>query len=242
VPSPEAALALLALAGERMGGAVTAFELIAGMGLRFQAEVLPGLRQPFEVPPDWSVLVEIATEPDRDPAALLEGLFQAGFEAGLVSDGVVAGSQAQRAEFWAVRENMNEANRRVGAILSNDISLPLGLIPAFIARASAEIARMGPFRINCFGHLGDGNLHFNVFPEPGGARSAHAAAREPLLRLINDLVAAHEGSFSAEHGVGRAKVAELERYGDPAKLAAMRAIKTALDPLGIMNPGAVLRA
>jgi FAD/FMN-containing dehydrogenase len=241
VPGPAAALDLLALAGERMGGSVTAFELISGTGLAFQREVLPDLRQPFPVPPEWSVLVEIGTEADRDPQALLEGFFAAGFEAGLVADGIVAASEAQRLEFWAVRESMNEANRRVGAILSNDISLPLGLIAAFIERATAEIGRMGTFRINCFGHLGDGNLHFNVFPAPGIGRSAHAADREPLLRLINDLVAAHEGSFSAEHGIGRAKVAELERYGDPAKLAAMRAIKAALDPAGIMNPGAVLR-
>ncbi len=137
---------------------------------------------------------------------------------------------------------MNEANRRIGAVLSNDISLPLSEVPAFIARAGAAIAALGPFRINCFGHLGDGNLHYNVFPAAGVDRAAHGNVKEPLLRLINDLVAEHEGSFSAEHGVGRVKVAELERYGDPAKLAAMRAIKAALDPLGIMNPGAVLRA
>jgi FAD/FMN-containing dehydrogenase len=241
VPSPAAALALLSLAGERVGTSVTAFELISGTGLRFQRQVLPQLRQPFAEPPDWSVLVDLGTEADRDPVALLEDLFAAALDAGLVSDGLVAASEAQRQDFWAVRENMNEANRRVGAILSNDISVPLGLIPGFIDAATAEIARSGPFRINCFGHVGDGNLHFNIFPEEGGTRAAHDAARGPLMRLVNDLVAAHDGSFSAEHGVGRAKVGELERYGDPAKLAAMRAIKAALDPAGIMNPGAVLR-
>jgi FAD/FMN-containing dehydrogenase len=241
VPSPRAALDLLALAGDRLGGSVTAFELISGTGLRFQRQVMPQLRPPFEAPPDWSVLVDLGTEADRDPQALLEALFGAAFEAGLATDGVIAASEAQRQAFWAVREGMNETNRRIGAVLSNDISVPLGLIPEFIETASAEIARLGPFRINCFGHLGDGNLHFNVFPEAGGTREAHAGARGALMRLVNDLVAAHEGSFSAEHGVGRAKVGELERYGDPAKLAAMRAIKAALDPAGIMNPGAVLR-
>ena len=241
VPSPAAALDLLALAGARLGPAVTAFELISGQGLRFVAATLPDLRQPFADPPDWSILIEIGTEADRDAPALLESLAAAGYGQGLITDGVIAASGAQGAALWAVRESMNEANRRVGAILSNDISLPLSQIPAFIDSASAAIMASGDFRINCFGHLGDGNLHFNIFPADGVPRSAHAADREPLMRLVNDLVAAHDGSFSAEHGVGRAKVAELERYGDPAKLTAMRAIKAALDPLGILNPGAVLR-
>lgn len=241
VPSPRAALALLALAGDRLGTAVTAFELISGTGLRFQRQVLPDLRQPFAEPPDWTVLVDLGTEADRDPESLLTHLFAEAFAAGLSTDGVVASSEAQRQRFWAIRESMNETNRRIGAVLSNDISVPLGLIPDFIEAATAAIAEVGPFRINCFGHLGDGNLHFNLFPEEGGTRAAYAAARAPLMRLVNDLVAAHEGSFSAEHGVGRAKVGELERYADPAKLAAMREIKAALDPAGIMNPGAVLR-
>ena len=242
VPGPAAALELLSVAREKIGDALTAFELISGVGMEFLADVLPDIRQPWSQPPDWAVLVDIGTESDRDPLALMEGLFEAGFAAGLVTDGTVASSETQRAELWAVRENMNEANRRTGAILSNDISVPLSNIAGYIDEATRRIAEMGPFRINCFGHLGDGNLHFNIFPEKGGSRSAHAAAKEPLTRLINDLVAANDGSFSAEHGVGRAKVAELERYGDPAKLAAMRAIKAALDPHGIMNPGAVLRA
>jgi FAD/FMN-containing dehydrogenase len=241
VPDPAAALSLLSLARARIGEAVTAFELISGVGLGFMAETLPDLRQPWTVPPPWVVLAEIGTEADRDPEALMEGLFIAAAEAGLVEDGLVAASEAQRREFWTLRESMNEANRRTGAILSNDISLPLSRIAGFIDEASAALAAFGPVRINCFGHLGDGNLHFNVFPEAGAGRSAYANAKEAILRLVNDLVAANDGSFSAEHGVGRAKVAELERYGDPAKLAAMRAIKAALDPLGIMNPGAVLR-
>jgi FAD/FMN-containing dehydrogenase len=242
VPNPVAALELLALTGEVAGGALTAFELISGMGLRFLAETLPDLRQPFADAPDWSVLIDLGTEADRAPETVLETIFARASETGLVSDGLISASIAQRAHFWHVRESIPEANRRTGAILSNDISLPLGLVPVFIVKATAEIGRMGPYRINCFGHLGDGNLHFNVFPEKGVSRSTHAAAREPLLRLINELVAAHEGSFSAEHGVGRAKVGELERYADPTKLAAMRAIKEALDPAGIMNPGAVLTA
>jgi FAD/FMN-containing dehydrogenase len=135
-----------------------------------------------------------------------------------------------------------EANRRIGAIASHDISLPLSEIAAFLPRAGAAIAALGPFRINAFGHLGDGNLHYNVFPLKGEARDAYLARAEEISRAVHDLVAEHGGSFSAEHGIGRLKVGDLERYGDPAKLAAMRAIKAALDPLGILNPGAVLRA
>jgi len=133
------------------------------------------------------------------------------------------------------------ANRLIGAISSHDISLPLGAIPDFIARGQAVVDDLGDFRINCFGHLGDGNLHYNVFPQKGQSREDHMGQQALVSSSIHDLVHAMGGSFSAEHGVGRMKVADLERYGDPVRLAAMRAIKTALDPVGIMNPGAVLR-
>jgi FAD/FMN-containing dehydrogenase len=134
-----------------------------------------------------------------------------------------------------------EANRRIGAISSHDISLPLGAVPEFIAQAGPALARLGEWRINCFGHLGDGNLHYNVFPQRGRTRAEHENSREAIKTLVHDMVDAMGGSVSAEHGIGRLKVGDLERYGDPAKLAAMRAIKAALDPAGIMNPGAVLR-
>jgi FAD/FMN-containing dehydrogenase len=126
-------------------------------------------------------------------------------------------------------------------VSSHDISLPLSQVPVFIPRATAALAALGDFRINCFGHLGDGNLHYNVFPAPGRDKADYAAQREAVKRLVHDMVHEMGGSVSAEHGLGRLKVGDLERYGDPAKLAAMRAIKAALDPLGIMNPGAVLR-
>jgi FAD/FMN-containing dehydrogenase len=115
------------------------------------------------------------------------------------------------------------------------------VIPEFIARGNAAIAKVGDFRINCFGHMGDGNLHYNVFPQDGFSRDDYLSERDEIKRVVHDLVHKLGGSVSAEHGIGRLKVDDLERYGDPAKLAAMRAIKTALDPNGIMNPGAVLR-
>jgi FAD/FMN-containing dehydrogenase len=241
VPDPGAALALLALAQDRTGGGVSAFELMHRTGFDFLSETMPEIRQPFAAPPEWTVLIEVGLPPGVPADGALEGLFEDAAGAGLASDGVIARSEAQRAAFWQVREAIPAANRRIGAVSSHDISVPLGAIAEFIARAPADVARIGTFRINCFGHVGDGNLHWNVFPAPGRSRADHDADRDAIKRAVHDLVDSLGGSVSAEHGIGRLKVDDLERYGDPAKLAAMRAIKDALDPQGIMNPGAVLR-
>ena len=241
VPDPQAALALLALARDEVGEAVSSFELIHRMGFDFLSETLPDQRQPFETPPEWCVLIELGLGRGNDPQAALTAIFEAAAENGLVSDGLIAQSQAQRDALWAVRETIPTANRLIGAVSSHDISLPLGTIPDFIRQAPGHIATIGDFRINCFGHLGDGNLHYNVFPMPGKSRADHENQRVEIKRAVHDLVHEMGGSVSAEHGVGRLKVDDLERYGDPTKLTAMRAIKAALDPLGIMNPGAVLR-
>lgn len=240
VPGPQAALDLLALARDRLGEGLSAFELIPQQAFAFLTETGMGSRQPFPEPPGWSVLVDLGLPASLDPDAALEGLFAAAAEAGLVEDGVVARSEAQRAELWALRELIPEANRTVGAIVSHDVSLPLGAIPGFLDEVVPAVARLGPLRVNAFGHLGDGNLHVNVFPPKGQDRAAWRSRSAEISGPIHDLVHRLDGSFSAEHGVGRAKTAELVRYGDPAKLAAMRAIKQALDPVGIMNPGAVL--
>lgn len=239
VPDPAAALRLLTLARDRFGEAVSTFELISGQGLRFLAEKLPDIRQPFANPPDWSVLIEVGLARGLDPAGALEELFAEAAEAGLTEDGLIAQNRAQADAFWAVREQIPEANRRIGSVSSHDISVPLSAIPDFIAEAGAAVAKIGEFRINCFGHVGDGNLHFNIFPAPGRTRADHENQRPVIKAAIHDLVHAFEGSVSAEHGIGRLKVADLEKYGDPVKRAAMRAIKDALDPHGIMNPGAV---
>lgn len=239
VPGPAEALQLLALAQGRLSGCVTAFELIAGQGLAFLAEVLPAIRQPLPGAP-WSVLLELSLPQGLDPDAALEGLLADAMEAGLVTDGALAQTGAQAAEFWSLREHLPEANRRIGSISSHDISLPLSEIPRFLDDAGAMLAAMGDMRINAFGHLGDGNLHYNVFPAPGRRREDYDALRPRIQEAVHAMVVAREGSFSAEHGVGRLKTADLARWGDPVRLAAMRAIKAALDPLGIMNPGAVL--
>lgn len=241
VASPAAALDLLHRVEARLPGGVLAFELIAGQGLRFLDEVLPEVRQPFAVRPDWTVLVEIGVPGAVDPQAELAAVFEAAAADGLAEDGVIAGSQAQRADFWRLREALPEANRRIGAISSHDISLPLSELPGFIEEAGRALADLGDLRINCFGHVGDGNLHYNVFPARGRQRGDYEALRARIQETVHDRVARRGGSFSAEHGVGRLKVGDLERWGDPGRLAAMRAIKAALDPAGIMNPGAVLR-
>ena len=241
VESPRAALDLLALARDHMGEGVSAFELMHRQGLDFLAEVLPDIRQPFDAVPEWCVLIDVGLARGLDPGTALEALFADGVEAGLVRDGMIAQSEAQRHAFWELREQIPEANRRIGSVSSHDISLPLSAIPDFIARGRGVIDGIGDFRVNCFGHLGDGNLHYNVFPMPGGARADHRPERDAIKRAVHDLVHEMGGSVSAEHGIGRLKVADLERYGDPAKLATMRTIKAALDPAGIMNPGAVLR-
>jgi FAD/FMN-containing dehydrogenase len=241
VPSPAAAITLLSLARTHLAEAVSAFELIHRTGLAFLAETMPDVRQPFGTAPEWVVLLDAGTSRPDTAQTALEAVFSEAFETGLVSDGVISQSQAQRAAFWSLRESIPEANRRIGAISSHDISVPIGAIPEFIAKAPDLLARIGTFRINCFGHVGDGNLHYNVFPLPGHTRAEHEHQRTAIKTCVHDLVHEMGGSVSAEHGIGRVKLDDLERYVDPAKLTAMRAIKAALDPVGIMNPGAVIR-
>ncbi len=241
VESPAAALTLLSMARDLMGEGVSAFELMHANGLHFLTETLPDIRQPFTEIPDWFVLIDVGLAHGLDPAAALETLFERALDAGLVSDGMIAQNEMQRHQFWEVREQIPEANRRVGAVSSHDISLPLGLVADYITRADALVGSIGDFRINCFGHLGDGNLHYNVFPLQGQSSADHLNSRDHVKHVLHDLVHEMGGSVSAEHGIGRLKIDDLERYGDPVKLAMMRGIKATLDPEGILNPGAVLR-
>lgn len=240
VPSPAAALDLLALAEGRLAGMISAFELIGQMGLTFLAEKMPDVAQPMAAPQGWLVLIEIGLPQGLgDAPPHLEALFEAAFAANLASDGIIAASVAQGAGLWRIRESIPEANRRVGSVSSHDISLPLSHIPAFITRADGALGAMGDMRINCFGHVGDGNLHYNVFPAAGRVAADYADLRSRVKTLVHDIVHDMGGSVSAEHGLGRLKTDDLLRYGDAGKIAAMRAIKSALDPLGIMNPGVI---
>ncbi|KFI27539.1 FAD-binding oxidoreductase [Paenirhodobacter enshiensis] len=237
VPSPAAAVELLSLAQGRFAGCVSMFELISGQGLAFLRQTGPEVRFPFAEDPAWMVLIELGLPAGMDVEEAFAGLYEAAGD--LVTDAVVAQSAAQMAEFWFLRETIPVANRRIGAISSHDISVPVAEIPRFIDEAGRMLHAMGDMRINCFGHVGDGNLHYNVFPAAGRRREAYDMAA--VKHAVHDLVVSgFNGSVSAEHGIGRLKVGDLERYADRAKMAMMRALKAALDPEGILNPGAVL--
>ena len=239
VRDPAAALELLSLVQTRHGADLSAFELIKGVGFQFLTSAGLGGAQPFRDVPDWSVLLELGFGPDRDPVAALMSLYEAAETAGLCDDGVIAQSDAQRSALWKLREEIPLANKHIGSISSHDISLPISSVPSFLAEADAALARLGTFRVNTFGHLGDGNLHYNVFPPNGERSDKYADQRQDIRDSVYGLVRQYDGSFSAEHGIGRLKPAELQRYGDPGRLAAMRQIKDALDPKGIMNPGVI---
>jgi FAD/FMN-containing dehydrogenase len=241
VPGPQQAVNLLNFLRPKVGDVISAFELIDRMGVQFLKDTGLGQPDPLDPMPRWIVLVETGGRPGASDA--LEAALAEAFEAGLATDGVVAQTEAQRANFWKIRETIPEANRLIGAIASHDISVPVARIPEFIAKGEAALEKHFPdLRLNCFGHVGDGNLHFNIYPPKGRKKGEFGNIQADVSRLIHDLTADTDGSISAEHGIGRLKADDLEHYGDPGKLSAMRAIKAALDPHGIMNPGAVLNA
>lgn len=231
VESPEAALALLDRAQTEIGEALSAFELISGPSIGL-VEKHAGLKCPI-AHADWFVLMEASSTLSglKDAAqALLEGAF----EDGLALDGVVAESETQTRQLWALRENITESEARSGKSVKHDISVPLTAVPAFVAEADAALQVATPgVKLNVFGHLGDGNLHFNVL-----VNAEHDAGL--VNRTVHDLVARYGGSISAEHGIGQYRVGELQRTRSPEELALMRRIKSALDPEDGLNPGKVL--
>ena len=241
VADPSAGVKLLSDLQSKLDGSVTAFELIHKQSYNFMKETLPHIRIPYQVLPEWSILIEVSGGKNSDLKNRLMMALEASMETELVLDALIAQSQTQAQEFWRLRENIPEANRLIGSISSHDISLPISLIPKFIEEMPPLLAELGDLRINCFGHLGDGNLHYNVYPPQGKTRDDFKAIRTKIKCIVHDKTHAFDGSVSAEHGIGRLKVDDLEKYGDPTKLMAMQAIKYALDQNGIMNPGAVLK-
>jgi FAD/FMN-containing dehydrogenase len=231
VPDPSAALKLLDWAQTRMGDTISAFELISGQSIALVTRHA-GLTCPI-AQGEWFVLVEAGSSlPGLREAA--EALLAHAFEQGWALDGVVAESGAQAARLWALREHVTEAEAREGKSLKHDISVPLTAIPDFLdaARAALDEATPGT-RLNVFGHLGDGNLHYNVLVD-----ATHDGER--VNRTVHDIVARFDGSISAEHGIGQYRVGELERLRAPAEQALSRRIKAALDPRSLLNPGKVL--
>ena len=242
VPGPDAAIALLDAVRAGAGDAVTAFELVPRFALDLVLAHFPGTADPLAAPSPWYVLVELSAGGEGAPRldSDLERILAGALEAGLATDATIAGSEARRTALWRLRESISEAQAREGASVKHDISVPVGAIPAFVQEGAETVARLAPgSRLCAFGHAGDGNLHFNVSQPVGADGPAFLAGSGPLTRALHDLVAAHGGSISAEHGLGQLKAAEVERYRQPLERELQRRLKTAFDPLGILNPGKV---
>ena len=201
-----------------------------------------GAREPLGSPAEHYLLLELASADDHEGLrAKLMRVLSGGLDAGEILDGTIAESEAQRRSLWLLRERVPEAERREGGSVKHDVSVRIGLMPEFIARAEPALTHLGPHRLSIYGHIGDGNLHFNVLPPAGQSLDTFRAQRaDAFSTCVHDVCAGFGGSFSAEHGVGILKVGELARYESPTALALMRALKLALDPHGIMNPGKVL--
>jgi FAD/FMN-containing dehydrogenase len=238
VPSPQAAVALLGALQARTGGLLSAFELIPRIALEFVTRHIADTRDPMSAPSPWYVLMEATGGREANIAATFENGLADAVSDGLVTDAVVAASQAQAAALWKLRESISEAQKREGASIKHDISVPVAAIPDFLARATPAVLAIVPgARPVSFGHLGDGNLHFNFNSPADGDGAAFLAGWDAVQQCVHDIVKAFGGSISAEHGIGAMKVAALPRYKSHAELEAMRAIKAALDPKNILNPG-----
>ena len=231
---PQAALDLLRQM-QAQSDIVEGFEIVPGDSLDLVLKHIPGTRGPLAGKHPWHVLVE-ATSADASepPGAKLEAMLGDALEQGLVADAAIASSEAQAEAFWRIRDSISEAERASGGSIAHDISVPVNAMPGFMTAAAAELERAFPgVESSAFGHLGDGNVHFHV----------RAGQHDPaaITRMVHDLVTAAGGSISAEHGIGQMKLAEFERLAPPGRIAALKAIKQALDPNGLMNPGKLVR-
>jgi FAD/FMN-containing dehydrogenase len=246
VPSPQAALALLAQARERLDAGLTAFELISASCVDLVLRHVPGTRRPLDSDSPWYALIEISSALDDSQAtAFMEALLEQAFEDEVVTDAALSTSLVQFEALWALRENISEAQAAEGKNIKHDISLPISSIPEFIEHTDAVIRERFPeVRLVVFGHMGDGNLHYNVSPAAGRTGPEYAAGfmelEQPLNRLVHDAVAQRGGSISAEHGLGVLRRDEAARYKSDVERKLMRALKQALDPKGLMNPGKLL--
>ncbi len=244
VANVQAAVNLLADLRARGADLVSSFELLPRIAVDLTTRHIPGVSDPLGGRHAWYVLCELTSSRAEEPLnETLQTALAAALERGEVLDAALAKSEREREALWRMRESVPEAQRRDGASLKHDVSVPVGRLPEFV-RQGAEWVRdhVPDGRLVAYGHVGDGNLHFNLNQAPGADPAVFLSRADTVMRAIHDLVHAFGGSFSAEHGIGRLKVAELERYGSAVELDLMRAIKQALDPNGILNPGKVLRA
>ena len=238
VESPASALELLRFLEARTN-AIEGFELVPQDSLDLVLRHVPGTRPPLEGKHQWNVLVEATTaDPGHDIAAELEQVLAAALQEAIIGDAVIASSEAQAEAFWKIRDTISEAERAEGQTLAHDISVAVADMPRFIVEAAVEVERRFPGVIaSGFGHLGDGNIHFHVRAAGHAAPDWYEREGAAITQLVDDLVTAAGGSISAEHGIGQLKLSEFERLAPPGRIHALRAIKRALDPLGIMNPG-----
>ena len=233
----EAAIALLERAKYESGGAVEAFELMSRTAVGFALKNIPGVREPLQEAFPWYVLVETASGEEGAAERAIERLLAGALEDGLVGDAALAQSEAQAKAMWRLREDLSAAQKPEGVNWKHDISVPVSRIPEFLVRADAALlARWPGVRIAAFGHVGDGNLHYNIAQPTGGDAAAFDRDRDAGAETVHDIVAALGGSISAEHGLGAMKTAEAMRYKSPIEVEAMRALRRALDPKRIMNP------
>ncbi|MCK0069715.1 FAD-binding oxidoreductase [Kordiimonas laminariae] len=241
VNTPQDALSLFSSARTASGDRVSVFEILPHTGLEFVLEHIEGTQNPLDTACNWYVLMEVATSAaDKLLTESMDDWVAKAFEQGLIKDGAVAQSETQTSAFWKLRESMSEAQKYVGGSIKHDISVPVSKIPAFIEEATALLAEHFPScRPTPFGHLGDGNLHFNVMQPEGADKAEYLANWEEMNRLIHDLTIKYGGSISAEHGIGTLKREELARTKSNTALSMMKAIKQAIDPKGIMNPGSL---
>ncbi|HJV96032.1 MAG TPA: FAD-binding oxidoreductase, partial [Albitalea sp.] len=242
LPTLDAAVRLLQRAQARLGAGLTGFEVMGDAALALVRQHFPQLPQPLAGAP-WTVLLEQSdTESEAHARALFEGLLESALEAGEISDAAVAESLEQSRAMWHLRESIPLAQAEEGLNIKHDIAVPVSRIPAFVASTDAALCAAFPgARLINFGHLGDGNLHYNVQAPPGAAPAEFLRVNEAAVNaIVYDAVSAHGGSISAEHGIGALKRDELVARKSPVALNMMRAIKAALDPAGLMNPGRVL--
>lgn len=234
---PAAAIELLAKAKGETGGGVEAFELMKRLGLEFVLRHVPGTREPLESASEWYVLIELASGEPGAADAAMERLLAGAFEAGLITDAAIAQNDTQRAALWKLREEHSAAQKPEGGGWKHDVSVPVSRIAAFIEEATAAVERFEPnARVSCFGHVGDGNLHYDILCAPGGDLQAFLGRWAAGSEIVHDIVARYDGSISAEHGLGRLKTEEALRYKSAVEVETMRAIRRALDPKRIMNP------
>lgn len=242
VDSPEAALALFTRFQAHDAASISAFELMSGLGMSFVLKHIPGASMPVQTPAGFYVLVELASpRPGAGLRGMLEQILEQALEDGIVLDAAIAESDAQRAAIWKLREEHSEAQKREGASVKNDVSVPVSKVPAFIKKATAACQALLPgVRVVPFGHMGDGNIHFNL-EQPIGSDAAWFLAQDhAIMDAVNEVVREYDGSFSAEHGIGKLKPYMMPDWRGGAELALMQKIKAAIDPSGIMNPGKVL--